>query len=84
MDPVDSAGVRRSDCELEFRAIRGADREAFSNETMFPDSLRRKLQDSLDRASGLRNTGESVRWWVSTRSRGLRPNDSLDAHLFDR
>ena len=25
---------------------------------MFPDSMRRKLQDSLDRASGLRNTGE--------------------------
>lgn len=57
-DTVDSAGVRRSDCELEFRALRGADREAFSNEMMFPDSTRRKLQDSLDRASGLRNTGE--------------------------
>jgi pimeloyl-ACP methyl ester carboxylesterase len=25
---------------------------------MFPDSLRRKLQDSIDKASGLRNTGE--------------------------
>ena len=25
---------------------------------MFPDSTRRKLQDSLDRASGLRNRGE--------------------------
>jgi len=57
-DTVDSAGVRRSDCELEFRALRGAEREAFSNEMMFPDSMRRKLQDSLDRASGLRNTGE--------------------------
>jgi proline iminopeptidase len=57
-DTVDSAGVRRSDCELEFRALGGADREAFSNEMMFPDSTRRKLQDSLDRASGLRNTGE--------------------------
>ena len=57
-DTVDSAGVRRSDCELEFRALRGADREAFSNEMMFPDSTRRKLQDSLDRVSGLRNTGE--------------------------
>jgi proline iminopeptidase len=57
-DTVDSAGVRRSDCELEFRALRGAEREAFSNEMMFPDSARRKLQDSLDRASGLRNTGE--------------------------
>jgi proline iminopeptidase len=57
-DTVDSAGVRRSDCELEFRALRGADREDFCNEMMFPDSGRRKLQDSLDRASGLRNTGE--------------------------
>ena len=57
-DTVDSAGVRRSDCELEFRALRGADRDAFSNEMMFPDATRRKLQDSLDRASGLRNTGE--------------------------
>jgi proline iminopeptidase len=57
-DTVDSAGVRRSHCELEFRALRGADREAFSNEMMFPDSARRKLQDSVDKASGLRNTGE--------------------------
>lgn len=57
-DTVDSAGVRRSDCELEFRALRGAEREALSNEMMFPDSTRRKLQDSLDRVSGLRNTGE--------------------------
>ena len=57
-DTVDSAGVKRSFCELEFRALRGADREAFSNEMMFPDSARRKLQDSIDNASGLRNTGE--------------------------
>jgi proline iminopeptidase len=57
-DTVDSAGVRRSDCELEFRALRGADRESFSNAMMFPDSTRRKMQDSIDTASGLRNTGE--------------------------
>ena len=57
-DTVDSAGVHRSDCELEFRALRGADREAFSNEMMFPDSVRRLTQDSIDKASGLRNTGE--------------------------
>lgn len=56
-DTVDSAGVRHSDCELEF-ALRGADRESFSNEMMFPDSVRRKVQDSVDKASGLRNTGE--------------------------
>ena len=57
-DTIDSAGVRHSDCELEFNALRGADREAFSNEMMFPDSLRRRSQDSIDKASGLRNTGE--------------------------
>lgn len=60
-DTVDSAGVRRSDCELEFRALRGADREAFNNAMMFPDSMRRRMQDSIDRASGLRNTGELSR-----------------------
>jgi proline iminopeptidase len=57
-DTLDSAGVRRSDCELEFRGLQGAEREAFSNETMFPDSTRRLVQDSVDTASGLTNTGE--------------------------
>jgi proline iminopeptidase len=57
-DTVDSAGVRRSDCELEFRGLQGAEREQFSNEMMFPDSARRVMQDSIDKASGLRNTGE--------------------------
>lgn len=57
-DTMDSAGVRRSDCELEFRGLQGADREAFNNEIMFPDSGRRAVQDSVDKASGLRNTGE--------------------------
>jgi proline iminopeptidase len=47
-----------SDCELEFRLLRGADHEAFSNAIMFPDSMLRKRQDSVDAASGLRNTGE--------------------------
>lgn len=57
-DTVDSTGVRRSDCELEFRGLQGAEREQFSNEMMFPDSARRVMQDSIDKASGLRNTGE--------------------------
>ena len=57
-DTVDSAGVRRSDCELEFRGLQGAEREAFGNAMMFPDSARRFVQDSVDKASGLRNTGE--------------------------
>ena len=57
-DTVDSAGVMRSFCELEFRGLRGAERESFSNEMMFPDSMRRKAQERVDSASGLRNTGE--------------------------
>ena len=47
-----------SDCELEFRLLRGPVHDAFSNDIMFPDSLARKRQDSVDAASGLRNTGE--------------------------
>ena len=47
-----------SDCELEFRLLPGRDHEAFSNAIMFPDSMVRKRQDSVDAASGLRNTGE--------------------------
>ena len=47
-----------SDCELEFRLLPSAQHEAFSNAIMFPDSMRRKQQDSIDAASGLRNTGE--------------------------
>lgn len=45
-------------CEAEFRVLNGPQHDAFSNAIMFPDSLRRKLQDSIDAVSGLRNTGE--------------------------
>lgn len=47
-----------SDCELEFRLLPDQAHETFSNAIMFPDSLRRKRQDSIETASGLRNTGE--------------------------
>lgn len=47
-----------SDCELEFRLMNGPQHEAFSNAIMFPDSLLRLRQDSIDAASRLRNTGE--------------------------
>lgn len=47
-----------SDCELEFRLLPGPDHEAFGNAIMFPDSILRKRQDSIETASGLRNTGE--------------------------
>ena len=55
-DSVTAAGS--SDCEVEFRLLRGPDHDAFSNAIMFPDSMVRKRQDSVDAASGLRNTGE--------------------------
>jgi proline iminopeptidase len=46
------------DCEVEFRLLRGPDREAFGATMMFPDSILRRRQDSIDASSGLRNTGE--------------------------
>jgi proline iminopeptidase len=57
-DPEGAAAVARSDCELEWRALQGAEREAYDAAAMFPDPARRRLQDSVDAASGLRNTGE--------------------------
>ena len=55
-DSLNATGA--SDCELEFRLLRGPAHDAFSNAIMFPDSLVRRRQDSVDAASGLRNTGE--------------------------
>jgi len=49
------------ECEAEFRTLRGPTYEAFANAIMFPDSARRQLQDSIDAASGLTNTGEMQR-----------------------
>lgn len=61
IDTVDSAGVRRDMCDVTFglegRAL-GDRRQAFNDEAMFPDSTKRRMQDSVDAASGLRNTGE--------------------------
>jgi proline iminopeptidase len=52
---------RRSDCEYESKALSGAERERFNNSGIFPDSMLQKKQDSVDAASGLRNTGEMSR-----------------------
>jgi proline iminopeptidase len=52
---------KRSDCEFESRALTSAERERFNNSGMFPDSTLQKKQDSVDAASGLRNTGEMSR-----------------------
>lgn len=52
---------KRSDCEFEGRALTSAERERFNNSGMFPDSTLQKKQDSVDAASGLKNTGEMSR-----------------------
>jgi proline iminopeptidase len=58
-DTVDDKGQRRSDCELEFMAFRsGTEREAYNAQAMFPDSSVALRMDSVQKASGLRNTGE--------------------------
>lgn len=49
------------DCALAFRALSGEAFVAYNNAVMFPDSLLRVRQDSVDAASGLRNTGELSR-----------------------
>lgn len=55
----DSAtGLVRNACAEEFRLLPGAAHEVFSNAIMFPDSILRIRQDSVDASSGLRNTGE--------------------------
>ena len=60
-DTLDERGKRRSDCELEFRVLRGPERDAFNDSGIFRDSVAKMRLDSLDRASGLRNTGEMSR-----------------------
>lgn len=52
---------KRSDCEFESRALTSAERERFNSSGMFPDSTLQRKQDSVDAASGLRNTGEMSR-----------------------
>jgi proline iminopeptidase len=52
---------RRSDCELEFRALRGAERERYNTELMFPDPTVAARMDSVNAARGVRNTGELSR-----------------------
>jgi proline iminopeptidase len=58
---VDTGGRQRGDCDRAFNALRGSDLESYNNAVMFPDLALGRLQDSVDAASGLRNTGESQR-----------------------
>lgn len=60
-DTLNRDGTRRSDCELEFRALRGEDREAFNREIMFPNPGVEARMDSVNAARGVRNTGEMSR-----------------------
>lgn len=56
---ADTAGKRpRGDCDLAFNTVSDSLRGRVNDETMFPDSIVRRRQDSVDAASGLRNTGE--------------------------
>lgn len=45
-------------CERVFRAFRGAERERFNEENMFPTPAARDLLNRTEAESGLRNTGE--------------------------
>jgi proline iminopeptidase len=60
-DTIAPDGTRRSDCDLEFRALRGAEREAYNTALMFPDTAVATRMDSVNRARGIRNTGELSR-----------------------
>lgn len=53
--------ARRSDCDLEGRALSSAEHERFNDSGMFAAVASKRAQDSVDAASGLRNTGEMSR-----------------------
>lgn len=58
---ADTANRGVKDCDLEFRALRREEREAFNDAGIFQDSASKNLQARIDSASGLRNTGEMSR-----------------------
>lgn len=58
---ADTNAVARTDCALAFSALSGDSLMSYNNAVMFPDSSLRIRQDSVDAASGLRNTGELSR-----------------------
>ena len=60
-DTIGADGKRRSHCELEFTALHGAEREAYSTELMFPDPAVSARIDSVNAARDVRNTGEMGR-----------------------
>lgn len=56
-----AAGRHWTDCRLALDMLPDSLREKVNNESMFPDLTLARTQDSLDAASGLRNTGELSR-----------------------
>jgi proline iminopeptidase len=60
-DTLAPDGTRRSDCEMEFRALRGAERELFNTRMMFPDPAVAVRMDSVNATRNVRNTGEMSR-----------------------
>lgn len=60
-DTISADGRPQNHCGLEFRAFRGAEREAYNLELMFPDPAVRTRIDSVNAARGVRNTGEMSR-----------------------
>ena len=60
-DTLTSTGARRSDCELEFQAFSGEERDRYNTALMFPDPAVEARIDSVNAARGIRNTGEISR-----------------------
>jgi proline iminopeptidase len=60
-DTIGPDGKPRNHCGLEFNAFRGAEREAYNLELMFPNPAIRTRIDSVNAAQGVRNTGEMSR-----------------------
>jgi proline iminopeptidase len=60
-DTIAPNGTRRSDCDLEFRGLRGEERERYNLELMFPNPAINARIDSVNAARGVRNTGELSR-----------------------
>ncbi len=57
-DTLDADGQRRSDCELELRAVPSSERAAYDTALMFPTPAVEARLDSVNAAEGVRNTGE--------------------------
>ena len=57
-DTAGRNGQPRDDCDLAFNTVNGDEGQRVNNEVMFPDLRLAQEQDSVDAASGLRNTGE--------------------------